>query len=134
MTANIANEKYVRLTTFTKDGRRKHTPVWIADLKDGTIGFTTGIDSWKVKRIRNTPKIELTPSDVRGRVNDDAQTITGVAQVVTDAALKPVWAAIKKKYGLQMTMITIANKVRSVFGRGATGQCGVVITLDEASD
>jgi PPOX class probable F420-dependent enzyme len=65
---DICSEKYVRLTTFTKDGRRKKTPVWIADLGGGTAGFTAGADTWKVKRIRTTPAVELAPSDGRGRV------------------------------------------------------------------
>ena len=57
----IADENYVALTTFRKNGERKNTPIWIADLGDGTIGFTTSKDSWKVKRIGNDPRVELQP-------------------------------------------------------------------------
>ena len=39
--ATIAEEAYVRLTTFTRDGTPKQSPVWIAALADGRLGFTT---------------------------------------------------------------------------------------------
>lgn len=38
---SLANEKYVAFTTFTKAGEPKSTPVWIADVGDGKLGFTT---------------------------------------------------------------------------------------------
>ena len=125
----IASEKYVRLTTFTKDGRRKHTPVWIAELSDGKIGFTTSAHSWKVKRIRNTPKVELSPSDVRGNVAEGAPVLTGVAEIALGDDLAPVRKAIQSKYGIQMTLISMAGKVGRIFGR-KNDHCGIVITLD----
>ncbi|MGI9579008.1 MAG: pyridoxamine 5'-phosphate oxidase family protein [Microthrixaceae bacterium] len=63
---SIGDEKYVSLTTFTKDGRPKPTPVWIATLGGGKIGFTTQADSWKSKRMRNTPSVLVQASDMRG--------------------------------------------------------------------
>jgi PPOX class probable F420-dependent enzyme len=53
----------VSLTTFTVDGAPKPLAVWIGELADGRVGFTISIDSWKVKRIVNTPKVTLRPSD-----------------------------------------------------------------------
>ena len=55
-TMAISDEKYVNLTTFTRGGRPKPTPVWITDTGDGTVGFTTFSTSWKVKRINNDAK------------------------------------------------------------------------------
>ncbi|MEZ5249426.1 MAG: hypothetical protein R2713_09520 [Ilumatobacteraceae bacterium] len=40
-TCTLADEKYVVLTTTRKDGRSVPTPVWIAALPDGALGFTT---------------------------------------------------------------------------------------------
>ena len=127
----IADEKYVRLTTFTKDGRRKESPVWIVALDGGEVGFTTALDSWKAKRIRNTPAIELTPSDMRGRVADGASTVTGTARLVSGAEFEPVMAATKAKYGFQMTMIQFIGKIQSLIGKGSKEEPGgVIITLD----
>ncbi|MEQ8840374.1 MAG: PPOX class F420-dependent oxidoreductase [Acidimicrobiales bacterium] len=127
---SIADEKYVRLTTFTKDGRRKESPVWIADLGDGTVGFTTGLESWKVKRINATPAVELAPSNMKGVVAEGAATVTGSATVATGAASAPVEGAIKAKYGFQVSAMKAMSKVGKLFGRGEAANCSVVITLD----
>lgn len=124
---SLSSEKYVRLTTFTKAGERKEVPVWIADLGDGTVGFTTGANSWKVKRMRNTPNVELTPSDMRGRVKDGAATTEGTAVIVEAGDVSRVRAAVKAKYGFQMTMIGLVDKVKGVFGK-SDEEVGVIIT------
>ena len=125
----LGAETYVRLTTFTRDGRPKPTPVWIADLGDGTLGFTTAVDSWKVKRIHNTPSVELVPSDSRGNVDADATPVSAIAEVRIGNAAAPVVAAIKGKYGWQYTAIGIVERVRRL-GRGRGETCGVVLTLE----
>ena len=52
--AEVAEAKYLLLTTFTKDGRPKPTPIWAAPDGDRLLVITEE-ESWKVKRIRNTP-------------------------------------------------------------------------------
>ena len=128
--SDISAEKYVRLTTFTKDGRRKEAPVWIAALGDGHVGFTTGIETWKVKRIRHTPSVELAASDARGNVKPGATCVTGNARVVTDAEFRPVLSAIKAKYGFQFTLARLGGQLSNLIGRGPGVECGIVIALD----
>ena len=122
----LADEKYIRLTTFTKDGRPKPAPVWIADLGDGTLGFTTDLGSWKVKRIRNTPSVEVIPSDARGNPKDGAESMSAIAEVRTGDRATPVEAAVKAKYGWQFTAIGLLGKLR----RNRTEVCGIVLTLE----
>ena len=57
--------EYILLTTFTKDGRPKPTPIWAAPDGDRLLVITEE-NSWKVKRIRNTPRVTLAACDVRG--------------------------------------------------------------------
>jgi len=64
--ADVAKAQYVLLTTFTKDGRPKPTPVWAAPDGDRLLVISEG-KSWKVKRIRNTPRVTLAVCDIRGR-------------------------------------------------------------------
>ena len=128
--SELADEKYIRLTTFTKDGRPKPAPVWIADLGDGTFGFTTEEDSWKVKRIRNTPAVELAASDARGNVADDAVTISAIAEIRSGAGAEPVAAAIKAKYGWQVTLIKTIGVFRHLF-RSTPESVAVVLTLED---
>lgn len=127
---SLADEKYVRLTTFTKDGRRKESPVWIAPLGDGRVGFTTQLDSWKVKRIRATPHVELAPSNLRGVVADGVADTGGTAAVVTGADAEPVRRAIRAKYGVQVLLAQLPGHLGRLIGRRAPESCGIVITLD----
>ncbi len=128
----ITEMKYVRLTTFTKDGRRKESPVWIAHVGDGTVGLTTGTNTWKVKRIRNTPSVELTPCDSRGIVKSGARSVTGTAILVTGTDLLPVTSAIRAKYGIQAGLISGLGKLLKLVGFRPYGdECGIVVRLDE---
>jgi hypothetical protein len=38
---SLADEKYLALTTFKRDGTAVTSPVWAAPLSDGKIGFWT---------------------------------------------------------------------------------------------
>ena len=130
---SIATEKYVRLTTFTRDGRRKESPVWIAEIDDGAVGFTTGLGSWKVKRINNTPSVELTPSDAKGRIGDDAESVTGQARVVTGSEFATVATAIKVKYGFQVSVMLALSRLGKLIGKGDASNCAIIVTLDRPS-
>lgn len=123
---SIASEKYARLTTFTKDGRPKHTPVWIADIGAGRIGTTTDDDSWKIRRIRKKPRVELTASDGKGNVEEKSQTVTGIAVIVecTDPDYLHMESEFIKKYGFMYRVFRFIRKIR-----GKT-PCGIAITLD----
>ncbi len=126
----IAVEKYVSLTTFTKDGTPKPTPVWIVALPDGRVGFTTSSDSWKAKRVRNTPKVTLRPCDQRGRVDDSAAEVAGVAEVVDGVDFTEVQTLVRAKYGFMVTVIKAINTVRGLFTKDETqSNCAVVINV-----
>lgn len=64
---DICAAKYVLLTTYTKDGRAKPAAVWAAP-ENGELLVWTETNSWKVRRIRNTPRVTLAVCDVRGNV------------------------------------------------------------------
>lgn len=128
----LADEKYVAFTTYKKDGTPKSTPVWIVETGDGKLGFTTEDGSWKVKRLRNNNRIEVQPSDARGNVSDVSSPTSGTAEVVHGAEFEAVLAAVKGKYGWQMTAIQAFGKVRGLFSKKDNGEsCAIVITLDD---
>lgn len=126
----ISDEKYVSLTTYRKNGEAKLAPVWIADLGDGTVGFTTSSSSWKVKRLRNDPRVVLQPSDSKGNVTDGSAPVTGTAVVESGAGFERVAAIVKKKYGFQYTMITLVGKGAKLIGKGSGTDAAVIVTLD----
>jgi len=73
----------VSFTTFRRNGDPVPVAVWIAALPDGSFGFTTGGDSWKVKRLRNNPRIRVQASNLRGVVKTGAPVYEGTAVVLS---------------------------------------------------
>ncbi len=126
---SIAEEKYVRLTTFRKDGTPKALPVWIADFGDGTIGFTTASSSYKVKRIANDPRVELQPSNAKGEAKAGSAVVSGTAVVVDGDEFERCRSAVKRKYKLQYTAIDFAGKVAKLIGKGSGTDRAVKITI-----
>ncbi len=130
-TTAMATNQYVSLTTYKKDGTAKPLPVWIVELADGRLGFTTSIDSWKVKRIQNDPNVTLRPCDQRGKVADGADEVSGTAELAQGAEFAEVQSLVKAKYGRWVTIIKIMNSVRGVFKKGKTqSDTAVVIRID----
>ncbi len=129
----IHEEKYVRLTTFTRDGRNKHIPVWIALISDNCIGFTTVQNSWKVKRILHTSSVELIASDYSGNPLKDAKAVLGNARIVDGEEYREVVKAISSKYGWQYKMIALANRLRHFFRNGnLSSDCAIIVTFDKS--
>jgi len=50
--AALAGEKYIRLTTYRKDGTEASTPVWVVSDDGRRLLVWTGVATWKVRRIR----------------------------------------------------------------------------------
>lgn len=127
---HIRDARYVSLTSFKRDGGAVHVPVWIAPLADGRAGFTTDAGSFKVKRIRRNPAIELRPCDLRGNVAEDAEVVTGTAVVVDDGPdHDAVHRAVAGKYGIQFHLIELGGKLKRLVRKGP-GVVSVVVTLE----
>ena len=107
--AEIAKSDYLLLTTFTKDGRPKPTPVWAAADGDRLLVITEE-SSWKVKRIRNTPRVTLAACDMRGRPKGEA--IEAVATVLGKSDNAAVYTAIGKRYPIVGRVFTVFSKLR----------------------
>ena len=62
----LADQAYVLLTTYRRDGTGVGTPVHVA--VDGDRAFVRTWDTaWKLRRIRNNPEVEVAPCTVRGK-------------------------------------------------------------------
>jgi len=111
---DVSKAQYVLLTTYTKDGRPKPTPIWIARDGDRALVITEK-NSWKVRRIRNTPRVTLAVCDMKGRVKGDP--VEAVAAVLDDSQTEDVYRAITKRYGIVGRVFTIFSKLRGGAGR-----------------
>jgi PPOX class probable F420-dependent enzyme len=95
--ADLADERYVSLTTFKKDGTPVATPVWVAGDEDGRLLVVTGAETWKVKRIRRDHNVRVAPCTGFGKARGDA--IEAQAEIVQDTHL--VEELEERKYGWQ---------------------------------
>jgi|SRR5689334_13062200 uncharacterized protein len=107
--ADVAKAKYILLTTFTKDGRPKPTAIWAAPSGDGLLVITEA-DSWKVKRIRNTPRVTVAACDVRG--NPKSEPVEAHAVILDKSRNGEVYDAIGKRYGLIGKAFNFFSKLR----------------------
>ena len=126
---SIGENTYVSLTTFTKDGRKKNCPVWIVDLKEGEVGFTTESTSWKAKRIMKTPRVELVASNSPREPHDGHTVVKGTADLVFGDEFLSIQKKVKKKYGIQFTLIVGFGRITRFIRRKENSSCGVVITV-----
>jgi PPOX class probable F420-dependent enzyme len=107
--ADLAKAQYILLTTFTKDGRPKPTPIWAAVDRDRLLVITQE-KSWKVKRIRNTSRVTLATCTMRGQATSEA--VEGTAAVLDKSETGVVYDAIGKRYGIVGAVFNFFSKLR----------------------
>ena len=120
--------RYISLTTFKMDGSPVATPVWITGA-EGSYAFTTGGNSWKARRMRRNPSVEVQVCGMRGRVLPDATRYVGTGQLDSSpAAVASAERALAAKYGWQFHATKFVERVMWRFGRGE-GQQAVAVHL-----
>ena len=65
--APFVGQKYVSIETFKKNGQGVKTPIWFV-LHTNAFYVYTEADSWKVKRIRNNPRVRVAVCNIRGGI------------------------------------------------------------------
>ncbi|CDO08801.1 PPOX class F420-dependent oxidoreductase [Mycolicibacterium cosmeticum] len=107
--ADVAKAEYILLTTFTKDGRPKPTAIWAAPDGDRLLVITQA-KSWKVKRIRNTPRVTVAVCDRRG--NPKSEAVEATAAILAQSEVGRVYDAIGARYGLLGKTFNLFSKLR----------------------
>jgi uncharacterized protein len=115
--AEVAKSEYVLLTTFTKDGRPKPTAIWAAPAGDRLVVITQE-QSWKVKRIRNTPRVTIAVCDRRG--NPKGEAVDATASILAKSANAATYDAIGKRYGLLGKTFNFFSKLRGGMDKNVT--------------
>ncbi len=113
--ADLGTPRYVRFTNFKRSGAAVSTPVWFAPFGDGWV-FSSAPDAGKVKRLRNNPAVEITASDVRGRVKPGTPVFGGTARIVDAGAAADAERALAKRYGWQWSLLRASEKLRGLVG------------------
>jgi hypothetical protein len=127
----LGAEKYVSFTTFRRDGTPVSSAVWIVELHDERLGFTTSPTSGKAKRLRHTSRVTIQASDMRGRVRAGSGVVEGTAEVVTEGPVfDEISAKVRAKYGLMVSVGRFFTKLAERRRPGRPSDDGaVVITL-----
>ena len=107
--ADVAKSEYILLTTFAKDGRPKPTAIWAAPAGDALIAITQE-KSWKVKRIRNTPRVTIAECDRGGKPKGEA--VEATASILPKTMNGKTYDALGKRYGLLGKTFNFFSKLR----------------------
>lgn len=107
--AQFANQKYLNLESYRKDGRGVQTPLWFVE-DNGTLYFYTVAHSYKVKRIRNNPHVRVAPCDVRGKVK--GEWVDATARRLDAAEARHADDLLNRKYGLLKQILNFLAKLR----------------------
>ena len=118
--ADLAGCEYVLLTTYTRDGTAKATPVWAAPDGDALV-VTTSDSTWKVRRVRHQPRVRLAACDARGHPR--GAPVDGVAVVVGAEHMPRLTAALRVKYGWKLGVTELVDRLR----RPSASRVGIVV-------
>lgn len=120
MTEELRRGRYVSLTTFRRNGSGVATPVWYAVEGDELYAWTR-TDSWKVKRLRNDPRVVVAVCDVRGRVEEGAARVEGTARLLEGEELRRVRKLLSRKYTWQFWVVDWPAMIARLGKRPHTG-------------
>jgi len=121
--AQFRKQQYLNVETFRKNGQGVPTPVWF--VQDGDTLYVRTVDgSGKVKRIRNNPRVRVTPCDVGGKPK--GEWVEGQARFASADESKKVNGLLSRKYGLMKVMFELMGTFQ---GRKYT-----VIAINETSE
>lgn len=107
--STLNGQQYMNLTTFRKSGEAMITPVWFAQEGDTLYMFTTA-DAGKVKRIRNSGRVQVSPSDRAGKPLGSA--VDAHARLLNAAEGAHADVLLSKKYGLMKRLIGVVHLLR----------------------
>jgi len=114
---DLDRHRYLVLATFRKSGAEVATPVWFAAV-GGTLYVCSAGEAGKVKRLRQSSRARVAPSDARGRVQGAWRDAT--ARLVTEpATIERAHAALRAKYGWQVWLADVLSRLTRRIGRRA---------------
>ena len=96
--APFDGQNYISLETFKKNGQGVKTPVWFV-LHENAFYVYTEADSWKVKRIRNNPRVRVAVCSMRGTIK--GPWLDGTASLVEGDDRRAADRLLDRKYFLK---------------------------------
>lgn len=107
--ATLAASLCINVRSFRKDGGAVDTPMWVVPVGAGLGNYTDG-RSYKVKRMRRNPRVELAACDVWGKTSTPWYPAT--CRFVEDEAQRAqTFDLLRKKYGVHWYMSTWGSQL-----------------------
>jgi PPOX class probable F420-dependent enzyme len=106
--SQFADQKYLNLETYRKNGNAVATPVWFAE-DEGVLYIYSLANAGKVKRIRNNRRVRVIPCDVRGKTK--GEWVEGVARILDPAGAERAHRLLDKKYGWMKKVGSLYSKL-----------------------
>ncbi|MFJ3766705.1 PPOX class F420-dependent oxidoreductase [Streptomyces sp. NPDC090082] len=125
MPEEVRRSRYISLTTFRKNGTGVPTPVWHA-VEGDQLFVLSRDDAWKIKRLRNDPRVEVAVCDLRGNVAEGAERYAGTGRLVEGEELTRIRRMLYRKYTWQYWLTDVPAMI---FRRGKRPHTGIVVTL-----
>ena len=111
--ATLPNSRYIALTSYRRDGRPVTTPVWSAPLS-GKLYVVTAESTGKARRLRVTGRVRFAACNMNGR-RILGNWEEGTGRIVQDEArYREALAALRRKYGWQLSLARLINRLRGV--------------------
>jgi PPOX class probable F420-dependent enzyme len=103
--------RYINLSTFRRNGKPVGSTVLFA-LENGKMYVTTGVDSWKVKRIRNNPNVKAEPCSASGQIL--GSSVSGVARVMSADESEVARRALLGRNRLERRLFNFTTRLMGV--------------------
>ena len=131
----LSDEKFLRFTTFRRNGTPVSTTVWVVGLGDGQLGFWTSSGSGKAKRLAHTARVTVQPSNGGGRAKPGTSPIEATARLVEGSEFEAIRQRVIAKYGFWTKITKVLAKVGWTLQgkRIPYGDRGVVISIPPQS-
>jgi uncharacterized protein len=98
----LEKSQCMSLRSFRKDGTPVDTPVWVIPIDDHFASYTDD-RTFKLKRVKRNPAIEIAACDVWGRRSTPFYAAR--CHIIEEPSRRDrVFAALKKKYGIHWWM------------------------------
>jgi PPOX class probable F420-dependent enzyme len=107
--AQFANQKYLNLESYRRNGQGVRTPLWFVE-DNRALYFYTPAHSYKVKRIAANPRVRVVPCDMRGNVK--GEWVDAMARRIYGEESRRADELLDRKYGLAKRILNFLARVR----------------------
>jgi PPOX class probable F420-dependent enzyme len=118
--------KYLSLTTFRRDGTGVATPVWFVQ-EGRRLLVETDRFSYKVRRIRRNPNVEIAVCTATGRLR--GEQMNARAELLPDAETGRVTPLFADKYRLDLVFIRPIRALQAMLHRGERRANPVIVAI-----